>query len=226
MIKTNKSLAVRILTLLFTLALITGCSGLGIRDREQMSAEELARKGLEQYNNGKYFLAGETFNTIKERFPFSRFSLLAELKTADCKFYMNDYAEALELYKTFEKEHPTNEAVSYVIFQIGRSHYRTLDTIDRETTGAREAIKTFSRLLRTFPDSPYTAEAKALIRKANYFLAEHELYVANFYLRTKEYDQAKGRLEYLLSGFPDSPAAATAGKLVEQLEDAGHGVED
>ena len=27
-------------------------------------------------------------------FPFSRFSLLAELKSADCKFYMEEYLEA------------------------------------------------------------------------------------------------------------------------------------
>jgi len=223
----NKKTPARILfaLLILVLMLMAGCSGLSLKDKEDMSAEELAKKGLEQFDHGKYFLAVETFNIIKERFPFSRFSLLAELKSADCKFYMNDYAEALELYNTFEKNHPTNEAVPYVIFQIGRSHYRTIDTVDRDTTGARDAIKAFSRLLRAYPNSPYTEEAKTLIRKANNFLAAHELYVANFYFRTKEYSQAKGRAEYLLDAFPNSPAATKARALMEKLEDSEHQAE-
>jgi outer membrane protein assembly factor BamD len=219
--KTKIALPARILAALIILLFLASCGLFGQRDKEEMPAEDLAKKGLEQYNHGKYFLAVETFNVIKERFPFSRFSLLAELKSADSKFYMGDYAEALELYKEFEKNHPTNEAAPYVIFQIGRSYYRTIDTVDRDTTGAREAIKAFARLLRTFPQSPYAAEARALSQKAGNFLAEHELYVANFYFRTKEFAQARGRAEYLLAVYPDSPAAAEAAGLIKQIEDAG-----
>jgi outer membrane protein assembly factor BamD len=208
----------RIFAALIILMFLAGCSGL--ENKEEMPAEDLAKKGLEQYNRGKYFLAVETFNIIKERFPFSRFSLLAELKAGDCEFYMKDYVESLELYEEFEKNHPANEAIPYVLFQIGRSHYRTIDTIDRDTTGAREAIKAFTRLLRTFPNSPYTEEAKVLTQKSNNFLAEHELYVANFYLRTKEFGQAKGRVEYLLRGYPDSPAATQAKELRNKIEAA------
>lgn len=216
MTKPNLSTSGRILTTLIILISLAGCLGLG-KGQTELPAEDLAKKGLEQYNHGKYFQAVETFNTIKERFPFSRFSLLAELKSADCKFFMADYLEAIELYKTFEKNHPTNEAIPYVIFQIGRSYYRTSDTVDRDTTGASESIKAFARLLRTFPTSSYTEEAKALSKKANFFLAEHELSVAEFYFRTKEFAQARGRAEYLISVFPDSPAAAKAAELLEQL---------
>ena len=35
-------------------------------------------------------------------------------------------------HKEFEKNHPANESMPYVLFQIGRSHYRTIDTVDRE----------------------------------------------------------------------------------------------
>lgn len=185
---------------------------------EEMPAEDLAKKGLEQYRVGKYFLAVDTFTTLKNRFPFSRFSLLAELKSADCRYYMKEYGKSLELYKEFEENHPTNEAIPYVIFQIGRSHYNSLDTIDRETTGAHESIKTFKRLLRTFPKSPYSQEAAALIIKARNFLAAHELYVANYYFRSKKYSQAKGRAEYLLNAYPDSPSAVKARELISAAD--------
>lgn len=206
----------RILSAFFILFLLASCASL--KNKDEIPAEELAKKGLDQYNHGRYYLAVETFNTIKERFPFSRFSLLAELKTADCQFYMKEYPEALNLYKKFEQDHPTNEAIPYVLFQIGRSHYRTLSSIDRETTGAKEAIKIFERLVRDYPRSSYVEEANVLIRRSKNFLADHELYVANFYFRTKEYDQARGRAEYLISGYPDSPAAIKAKELINKID--------
>ena len=211
-----KKWPLRNLLVLVALLLLGGCSTM--QTPEEMPAEGLAKKGLEQYNSGKYFLAADTFTTLKNRFPFSRFSLLAELKSADCQYFMKEYDKALGLYKEFEENHPTNEAIPYVVFQIGRSHYNSLDTIDRETTGASESIKVFKRLLRTYPKSPYTQEAEALIIKATNFLAAHELYVANYYFRSGEFDQAKGRAEYLLSTYPGSPSAEKATKLISDAD--------
>jgi outer membrane protein assembly factor BamD len=206
----------RLLTAMIILIFLAGCASLS--DQDEVPAEDLAKKGLDQYSRGRYFLAVETFTTIKERFPFSRFSLLAELKSADCQFYMKEYPDAIDLYQKFEQDHPTNEAIPYVLFQIGRSHYRTFSSIDRDTLGALEAIKVFERLLRSYPRSSYVEEAKALIRKSENFLADHELYVANFYFRTKEYEQALGRAEYLIINYPDSPAAAEARELINKID--------
>ncbi len=208
-------LRLRFLAVMFMVLLFSGCATM--KTLEEMPAEDLAKKGLEQYRAGKYFLSAETFSTLKNRFPFSRFSLLAELKLADSHYFMGEYDKALELYKSFEENHPTNEAVPYVIFQIGRCQYNSLDTIDREITGATESIKSFQRLLRTYPKTPYTQEAEALIIKSTNFLAAHELYVAEFYFRTKEYDQAIGRAEYLINAYPDSPAAIKARELIAEV---------
>jgi outer membrane protein assembly factor BamD len=203
------------LLLALTLMLLAGCS-LG-KNLEEESAEELAKKGLQYYNVGNYYRARETFTVIMERFPFSRFSLLAELKAADCEYYQKNYPEALVLYQQFEKNHPTNEAVPYVLFQVGRSHYNQIDAIDRDTSQAFEAIKAFDRLLRTFPKTPYEEEAKSLIARSRTFLAEHELYVANFYFRTRKYEEAKGRAEFLLANYPETEPAAEARELLDAI---------
>ncbi|MEN8142910.1 MAG: outer membrane protein assembly factor BamD, partial [Thermodesulfobacteriota bacterium] len=177
--KTKQKWPLRSLAIMVMALLLGSCATM--QTSEEMPAEDLAKKGLEQYRVGKYFLAADTFTTLKNRFPFSRFSLLAELKSADSYYYMKEYDKSLELYKSFEENHPTNEAIPYVIFQIGRCQYNSLDTVDRETTGAHDSIKSFARLLRTHPNTPYTQEAEALIIKATNFLAAHELYVAEYY---------------------------------------------
>lgn len=202
---------------LFALA---GCAGKKGAPKE--TADILTAKALDYYNHGKYYDALEVFKKVKERYPFSPSSLLAELKAADCHFHMKHYDQALELYMEFEKNHPTNEAVPYVLFQMGMCYFKQIDTIDRDTVSASKAVQLFFRLNRTFPKSPYQTEAKARIRKAEDFLANHELYVAKFYLRTKAVEQAKGRLQYLLATYPDSSAAPEAGKLLKTLrEQAG-----
>ena len=216
--------------LLILLLSVAGCSTMkGMFDSftfgsdaskpDQESAQELAVKGMDAFNVGDYYEALQAFNEILDRFPFSPQAMLAELKAADCHYYRKEYLEAKMLYQEFEERHPTNEAMPYVMFQIGMCDFRRTDRIDRDITGAQDAIKSFSRLLRAYPDSPYSREAKARIAAAREFLVNHEYFVAVFYVRTKEYSQAIHRLKYLLSMYPDSSIAPKAKALLKRLEE-------
>ena len=217
--------------LLLTLVFTTGCSGKlpalldfssGTKSPQvlQGEAKSLAAKGMDDYKVGKYFTALTSFNKILDQYPFSSEATLAELKAADCNYYQEHYQKALDLYKKFEENHPTNEAVPYVMFQMGMSEYKRIDRIDRDTSGATESIKYFNQLLRAYPDSPYTEEAKLRIEDARAYLANHEYLVAKFYVRTEHYKEAKTRLQYLLAMYPNAAIAANAKTLLAQL-DAG-----
>ncbi len=185
---------------------------------DQTSAKDLADRGMDMFNRGRYFSALEIFDKIKDRFPFSTYGILAELKAADSNFHMRNYDEARVLYEEFEKNHPTHEQIPYVLFQVGMCHVKKIKTVDRDTSGATNSIAVFSRLIRTFPESPYVPEAKERIKSSREFLAGHELYVARFYAKIKLYEQAKGRLEALLLQYPGSETAADAGRLLEKVK--------
>lgn len=182
------------------------------------SAQTLAKKGMDEYSSGKYYEARKYFDEVLDYYPFSPEAMLAELKGADSNYYMENYEEALMLYHEFEERHPTNEAIPYVMYQIGMSHYQQIDRIDRDTSGAESAIKEFSKLLRAFPGSPYTDEAKARIRAANEFLVNHEYFVVEFYLRTEKYEEAKSRLQYLLTTYPNATISPKARLLLKRLQ--------
>jgi outer membrane protein assembly factor BamD len=218
----NKQCYIILLALLLTLSL-AGCgkekffSSLGIRARSPDTAEGLALKGLDYYSHGKYEKAKRSFETLLNQYPFSEYSLLAELKTADSNYYLKNFEEAFLQYKDFEERHPTNEAIPYVMYQMAMCYYNQIDTIDRDTSTAVNAIYSFSRMLRAFPNSPYTEEARARIIAARNFLANHEYYVASFYERTYAYEEAKARLEYLLRQYPDTNIAPQAEMLLYDL---------
>lgn len=205
-------------------ASLTGCASLkswfGFEESStiQQSAEILAQEGMDDFNVGKYFSALEKFEEIMDRYPFSPQAMLAELKAADSQYYQGNYPEAKVLYQQFEERHPTNEAIPYIMFQIGMCDFARTDRIDRDTSGAKDAIQSFSRLLRAYPDSPYTAEAQARIRAAREFLVNHEYFVAVFYVKTKRYLEAAHRLKYLITAYPDSAITPKAKKLLQRIE--------
>jgi outer membrane protein assembly factor BamD len=223
-ILTIKSRRLFICLLAFLLIIqLAGCSmekfysSLGFSTPSPGSAQDLAIKGLDYYSRGKYEKAKKSFEMLLTQYPFSEYSLLAELKTADSSYYLENYEEALLQYKDFEEHHPTNEAIPYVMFQMAMCYYSQIDAIDRDTSTAANAIYAFSRMLRAFPNSPYTDEAQTRIKAARNFLANHEYYVATYYERTYAYEEAKARLEYLLRQYPDAIIVPKAEMLLYDL---------
>ncbi len=183
-----------------------------------LPAKNLLVKGMDDYSVGKYFTAIEFFQDILNRFPFSPEATLAELKAADCSYYLERYEEALVLYEEFENRHPTNEGIPYVMFQKAMCNYKQIDRVDRDTAGATKSIELFKQLIKAYPNSAYTEEAKARIATATEFLAEHEYFVVEYYVRTEKFDQAKVRLKYLLAMYPTSNVAGKAGELLARIE--------
>ncbi|MCK5418284.1 MAG: outer membrane protein assembly factor BamD, partial [Desulfobacterales bacterium] len=137
---------------LIVLLVLTGCSS--VQDRidkflgvdEGDSAQELAWDGMDAYENGKYLKAIEKFQKLKDFYPFSKYAILAELKIADAHYQREEYEEAIFEYENFERLHPRNEAIPYVIYQIGRCYFDQIDTTDRDQTSARKALEAFQRL--------------------------------------------------------------------------------
>ena len=179
-----------------------GCACL-TGSKQVESAEELAEKGMESFEEEDYSDALKAFNTLKERYPYSRYAILAELKVADAHFYREEYPEAIGAYEDFVQLHPKNEAIPYVKYQIGICYYEQMLSKDRDQTPTRLAILSFERLLKEHYDSAYASEATKKINDCRKLLAEHELYVGRFYYKSKHYSAALGRFEGVLTGYMD-----------------------
>ena len=70
-------------------------------------------------------------------------------------------------------------------------------------------MREMSAFVVSFPRSKYREEARELAQRARRRLADHEFYVADFYLQRGKYEAAIGRLEGVLADFPgaDDPRA-------------------
>jgi outer membrane protein assembly factor BamD len=194
---------------LLVLLVATGCST--IKDQwnkifgteDTGTAQELAWEGMDAYENGKYQKAIEKFQRLKDNYPFSKYAILAELKIADAHYKREEYEDAVFAYENFEQLHPRNEAIPYVIYQIGRCYYDQIDTPDRDQTSAQKALETFQRLVKQFPRDQYSIRAAEHIETAQKSLAGHDYIVGVFYYKSKHYKAALHRFMSIISDYPD-----------------------
>ena len=183
--------------------LFSGCALFFDSKSDEKTAQELVNDGMEAFNRQHYRSAIESFDKLKDWYPFSKYAILAELKIADAHFYLGEYEAAIVAYESFENLHPRNEATPYVIFQRGLSYIEQLETVDRDQTSAKKAIETFNRLKKTYPTSEYTAQAENNIRLSLKNMAGHEFYVGEFYFKNKHYKAAVLRFRTVVSIYPD-----------------------
>ena len=142
-------------------------------------------------------------NRLVAWMQLSKYAILAELKIADSHYHLKQYDEAIFAYEEFEKLHPRNEAVPYVIYQIGLCYYDQIDTIDRDQTPSRKALETFQRLAKQFPDDQYARSGNEHIPKCLKSLAGNDYIIGVFYYKSKHYQAALQRFMSVLSNYPD-----------------------
>ena len=158
---------------------------------KQLEDDERYEEALMQYQD------------VKNRFPYSQYKVEAELQIAEIQFKKESFAEAQAAYELFKELHPTHSRVDYVTFRIGESIFNQLpSTIDRDLSVAPQAIRQFDVLLRDYPNSKFVKQAKEKRAEAVKKLAEKELYIADFYFRTDEWQHAMVRYEKYIKEFP------------------------
>jgi outer membrane protein assembly factor BamD len=198
------------LIFLITGGLILQLSGCGLfkggASKElERTPDSLIMEGLDNYQQKKYERAIEAFQKLKDRFPYNQYAIVAELKLADSYFLNKDYELAAVAYKEFEKLHPANEVIPYVIFQLAMCYFKQMPTIDRDQSNASLAVQEFERLIKSFPNSEYISQAQTNLITAKENLVSHEFYIGEFYFKGKKYDAALSRFEGILRRFPDTP---------------------
>jgi outer membrane protein assembly factor BamD len=170
---------------------------------EDMDANDLMSQGMDDLERGYYKSATESFQKLKDRYPYSRLAVTAELKMADTLYLSDEYDQASDAYDEFEKLHPKHKEIPYVIYQKGMCQFMQMSTIDREQGHTLKAKQEFERLISRFPKDVYADRARKNLRKCLIFLANYEIYVGNFYFKKGHYRAALARYTYALEKYPD-----------------------
>jgi outer membrane protein assembly factor BamD len=210
----------RFLPLSFLLLFLGGCAGMidyYFLPPPEDTAQELYEAGRQSMADKDYYGAINYFMKLKDRYPFSPYTPMGTVALGDAYFLTEDYGMAAETYKEFESVHPRSEEIPYVLYQVGVSNFKRSESIDMPQSNLQEAIQYFYLLEQTFPDTEYGKEAADYIRRCKKRMAEHELFVADFYWRTGQYGAAWKRYMYTVENYKDLEEVLEYAKLRAEL---------
>ena len=204
----HRSMMMRtVLAAIVLLFLLSGCSFidslLGRGGEGEGDAGDLMAQGAEDLGEGRYKDAVDAFQKVKDRYPYSKFAIVAELRMADALYLQEEYDSAYGAHDEFEKLHPKHKDIPYVVYQKGMCNFNQIKSQDREQVHTLKAKEEFERLIRRFPREEYANKARKNLRECLISLAGHELFVANYYYRQGRYTAALGRYTFILNNYPD-----------------------
>jgi outer membrane protein assembly factor BamD len=195
---------------------MAGCAGKSI---DASDPAQLYEDAEDEIKSDHYQVAIDKLRTIKNKFPYSKYSLDAQLKIADVLFLQESYAEAAASYETFRDLHPRHEKVAYAMYRAGKSYFLDIpDPISRDLAPAQRSVDAYSEFLKRFPTAPEADEARKDLASARKTLAEKELYIGEFYRKRDFPASAKPRYQKIITLYSDTPVVKEAQERLAQVE--------
>jgi outer membrane protein assembly factor BamD len=172
-------------------------------------ADANMKLGDEAFEAENFAEAARYFEYVKTKYPFLEAAKTAELKLGECDFARDRFVEARDRFTNFVRLHPTHPKVDYAAFRAAMTHYKDIPSDlfilpparEKDQQEVRGAMNALTDFLRTYPDSRYVPEARKVLTDVKTRLAEHEIYVADFYRRRDRWAAVIGRLNTVAKNY-------------------------
>lgn len=215
----------KILLLLICLLSISACSTIkGIfgddEDEEPSISEDISARQLYQKANGemrgnRFADAIESYTLLESRYPFGRYAQQAQLELAFLYYRQSNMDSAISSADRFIRLNPQHSHVDYAYYMKGLANFDKSKSFlnfilprnpsDKDPAPLLAAFDIFKELIQKFPDSDYADDAKQRMIYLRNELAEHELTVADFYMRRGAYVAAANRAKYAMEKYQGAP---------------------
>lgn len=206
---------------LLSLLALSGCNSVSKDERyNSMSPSEIYRSGVKNVKKHRYNDAIEDFEALESRYPFGEYADKAQIGAVYAYFLNEDFPAALPAVERFIRMYPRHPDVDYAYYLKGLIHfeeslgffgkYLPMEAKDRDPTSAKKSLTAFYELIKAFPDSAYTEDAKQRIVYLRNTLADGELVAARFYLQKGAFVAAANRASYVIMNFDQTPSMPEA----------------
>jgi outer membrane protein assembly factor BamD len=172
-------------------------------------AETNLQRGTEALDSKNYLEAERYFEYVKSKYPFLEAAKSAELKLADTDFDRERFLEARDRYHNFVKLHPTHPQVDYAAFRAALTHYKEIPSDffllppskEKDQVEVRNSLSAMNDFVRQYPNSAHLPDAKLIVDDARKRLADHEVYVAEFYAKREKWPAVINRYKKVVEEF-------------------------
>ena len=209
--------------LIISLISISGCSLFSkdeVKTGDNWTVERIYSEAKSALDAGDYTTALQHYGQLEARFPFGEYAQQALLESAYAQYKNDDPETALATIDRFMRVYPLNANMDYAIYLRGLTNftrdvglmekYIPRDETQRDPGSALLALKDFTNLVTRYPESKYSEDASQRIVYLRNRLAQHEVNVAQYYMRRGSYLAAANRAKYVIENYPRTPAMPQA----------------
>ena len=224
----------KLLVFFFLGFILQGCETLNSSESSsELDKEYVGWDAAKFHENAKSAMEAENYQksiklyeTLEARYPFGEYAAQAQLDIAYVYYKNGDPEAAIAATDRFIKIHPRHASVDYAYYLKGLVNFNRsigfierflpTDVSQRNPDNIKVAHENFQELVRRFPDSKYTPDAKQRILSLKNNLAMYEVHVARFYLKRKAYLAAANRAGYVIKEYKQTPAIPYALEIMQE----------
>lgn len=186
---------------LFAAIAVGACSSNDELPYEERAVEQIYNKAMDHMESGRYIPAAKEFDEVERQHPYSEWARRSMLMSAYANYQVNQYDEAILNAQRFISLHPGNRDVPYAYYLIGLCYYEQISDVGRDQKMTEDALAAFTELVRRFPGSEYSRDARLKIELAQDHLAGKEMEIGRYYLRRHDYVAAINRFRVVVERY-------------------------
>lgn len=201
------SRAGRMLVLVAFVSTLAACDLFGptkIVEEPIIPAETLYQSALDDMDAQRFKSAIENLKKLERQHPYSEFNEKAKLMEVYANYHIGKFDEAIPAADRYIALYPSSPEVPYVLFLKGTAYFAQITDITRDQQISRDAIDTYSLLIKNYPDSKYAKDAKEKMLIAVDQLAGKEMSVGRYYEGNGQYTAAINRFRVVVDKYQTS----------------------
>lgn len=177
---------------------------------EQDTVENLYNRAADALDQGKNKQATQYFEEVERQHPYSAWATRAQLMAAYASYQDQRYDEAILSLDRFIELHPGNEEVDYAYYLKAVSLYEQITDVSRDQQITEDAFAALETLIRRFPNSKYTRDARLKRDLTLDHLAGKEMEIGRYYLNKKQLNSAINRFLSVIKNYQTTTHVAEA----------------
>jgi outer membrane protein assembly factor BamD len=162
---------------------------------------EAYNEGIEALRSGDNFYASKKFNEAEFLFPQSEWAPKALLMSAYANWSQQYYSNSISELERFIEIYPTNENLDYAYYLMAMSYYESIVDEKKDLKSILKSKKYFQILVKKFPKTDYSLDAKYKLDLIQDFLAAKELFIARHYIKKQKWIAAINRLKNIVNHY-------------------------
>ena len=192
---------------------------------EDISAKQLYQRAYGEMVSNRFEEAIKSYNLLESRYPFGRYAQQAQLELAYLYYRQSNIDLAVASADRFIRLNPQHPNVDYAyyikgiaLFDKGKTFLNIVlprNPSDKDPAPLKASFEVFKTLIEKFPASEYADDAKQRMIYLRNELAEHEITVADYYMRRGAYVAAANRAQYVMKKYQGAPAMPQAVYMLE-----------